>query len=55
MEFIRKLLGKSDKKEEPVRGMAPSQSQAEQDHTRTQMEAEMAEQKERRDAAKPTE
>lgn len=57
MEFIRNLLkfGKKDKQEEPARGMAPTQSQEDQDHTRTQMEAEMAQQKERREASKPTE
>jgi hypothetical protein len=54
MEFFRKLFkfGKPEKQTESVRGMAPLQTQAEQDETRTRMEAEMAGQKERRDAAK---
>ena len=52
MEFIRKLLGKNVKKEETdiARGSAPVQSQEEQDATRARMEAEMAGQRERREA-----
>jgi hypothetical protein len=54
MEFLRKVLrlGRPEKPSEAARGMAPIQSQEAQDITRTRMEAEMALQKERRDAAK---
>ena len=55
MEFIRKLLGRNEKQPEAARGVAPTQSQEQQDETRNRMEAEMAQQKERRDAPKPTE
>ena len=55
MEFIRKLFGGSKKQPEAARGVAPLQTQQQQDDTRNRMEAEMADQKERRDAAKPTE
>ena len=53
MNLIRKLL-KSDKASskdgpEDARGAAPLQSPEEQEATRTRMEAEMAEQKERRE------
>ena len=55
MEFIRKLLKMDRAKEaEPARGTAPIQSQENQDATRARMEAEMAEQRERRDG-KPSE
>jgi hypothetical protein len=55
LEFIRKLLGKNVKKEQTdiARGSAPVQSQEEQDATRARMEAEMAGQKERREADNP--
>jgi hypothetical protein len=54
MEFLRKVLrlGRPEKPSEAARGMEPIQSQVAQDITRTRMEAEMALQKERRDAAK---
>jgi hypothetical protein len=55
MEFFRKIfkISRNKRQEEPARGMAPVQSQDEQDQTRNRMEAEMARQKERRDATKP--
>ena len=51
MEFLRKLLklgGTGSKTTQDARGAAPVQSQEEQDATRVRMEAEMAEQRERR-------
>ena len=53
MEFIRKIFGGTKKQPEAARGVAPVQTQEQQDETRSRMEAEMAQQKERRDAAKP--
>jgi hypothetical protein len=52
LEFIRNLLkfGKKDATP-PARGSAPVQSQEEQDATRTRMEAEMDQQRERREAS----
>ena len=55
MEFIRKLFARTEKQPEAARGVAPIQTQEQQDETRSRMEAEMAQQKERRDATKPTE
>jgi hypothetical protein len=57
LEFIRKLL-KMDRGPEKTlpdlaRGSAPMQSQEEQDATRTRMESEMADQKERRESHEP--
>lgn len=55
MEFIRKLLkiGNSSSKGGPdeARGVAPLQTQEEQDATRERMESEMADQKERRETS----
>lgn len=54
LEFIRKLLrlGGSPQKApaQEARGAAPVQSQEEQDATRSRMEAEVAEQREKREA-----
>jgi hypothetical protein len=52
MEFIRKIFGRTEKQPDAARGVAPVQSQEQQDETRSRMEAEMAQQKERRDAPK---
>jgi hypothetical protein len=55
MDFIRKALRliRPEKQTGSLRGMAPIQSQEEQDQTRTRMEAEMALQKERRETPRP--
>ena len=55
MEFLRKLFKSGSKAQKPesdqARGGAPVQSQEEQDATRARMEAEMADQKERRESS----
>jgi hypothetical protein len=52
MDFVRKLLNfsKGSSKSQPAdaRGSAPVQSQEDQDATRSRMEAEMTQQRERR-------
>jgi hypothetical protein len=55
LEFIRKLFGSKPKEDpaETMRGAAPVQSQEEQDATRTRMEAEMADQRDAREAKRP--
>jgi hypothetical protein len=56
LNFIRKLLksgGASKASTLDARGAAPVQSQGDQDATRARMEAEMAEQKERREPHDP--
>ena len=55
MEFIRKIFGGAKKQPEAARGVAPSQTQEQQDETRNRREAEMAQQQERRDAPKSEE
>ena len=57
MEFIRKILSFGNKRDDTTvaRGAAPLQSQEEQDATRGRMEAEMDQQRERREAARDTE
>lgn len=54
LEFIRKLLrlggSPQEKPPEEARGAAPVQSQEEQDATRSRMEAEVSEQREKREA-----
>jgi len=52
LEFIRKLFGGKPKAPpaDVMRGGAPVQSQEEQDATRARMEAEMADQRQSREA-----
>jgi hypothetical protein len=57
MEFLKKLFGRGTRKAEPegARGLAPQQSQVEQDATRARMEEEVTGQRERRETAHHTE
>jgi hypothetical protein len=48
MSFLAKIFGAKKKKSEPMRGIELPQSQDQIDHTRANMEAEMAADRERR-------